>query len=116
MMRMVCYCVRLSTILLTGRTISCMRVSNTVQAAHCRAGIQMIWEWQLKTEGGQWVVTVGLWHAAVQWAGGARVLWQATSHVSTSPEEQYTSPTYADAMDARAWCFRKMAEVDGQAV
>lgn len=75
----------------------------------------MIWEWQLGSEGGQWVVTVGVWHAVVQRVGVARVAWQATLTRATSPQEQYTSPTYADAMDARTWCFRKMAEVGGQA-
>ena len=74
----------------------------------------MIWEWQHSSAGGQWVVTVGGWNAVVQRLG-ARVLWQATLTRVTSPEEQYTSPTYADAMDARTWCFRTIAEFAGKA-
>src|SRR5215217_528947 len=52
----------------------------------------MIWEWQHSSTGGQWVVTVGGWHAVVQRVGSARVVWQATLTRVTSPQEQFTSP------------------------
>lgn len=75
----------------------------------------MIWEWQHSSAGGQWVVTVGAWNAVVQRVGAARLAWQATLTRASSPEEQYISPTYADAMDARTWCFRKITELGEKA-
>ena len=74
----------------------------------------MTWEWQHGRKGGQWVVTVGGWNAVVQRLGGARVLWQATLTRVTLPQEHYTSPPYADAIDARTWCFRTIAELAGK--
>jgi len=74
----------------------------------------MTWEWEHRSQGGQWTVTVGGWHAVVQRVGEARVLWQATLTRTTMPQEQHTSPTYPDAVDARTWCLRKIAELAGK--
>jgi hypothetical protein len=71
----------------------------------------MMWEWEHRSQGGQWTLTVGGWHALVQRVAGARVVWQATLTRSTAPQEQYISPSYPDAVDARTWCLRRIAEV-----
>lgn len=74
----------------------------------------MTWEWERGSQGGQWVITVGAWHAVVQRIGSARLLWQATLTRTMAPHEHYTSPTYADAVDARTWCLGKIAELAGK--
>jgi hypothetical protein len=51
-----------------------------------------------------------LW-SVVRRLAGARVIWQATLTRITAPQQQYTSPTYPDAVDARTWCLRKIAEL-----
>ena len=61
----------------------------------------MTWEWEHRSNGGQWVVTVGAWHAVVQRVAGARLRWQATIEQTTASHDQYASPTYPEAMDAR---------------
>ena len=76
----------------------------------------MTWEWEHGSQGGQWVMTVGAWHAVVQRVGGARVAWQATLERTTAPHERYSSPAYPDAVDARTWCFRKIAELASKTV
>jgi len=78
-----------------------------------RIGDGMIWEWEHGSTGGQWVVTVGAWHAVVRRVTGARPLWQATIGRTSAPQAQYTSPTYPEAVDARTWCLRKIAELAG---
>lgn len=72
----------------------------------------MIWEW----ERGQWVVTVGIWHAVVQRVTGSRPIWQATIERTTPSPERYESRRYTDAMDARTWCLRTIAELAGTIV
>ena len=71
----------------------------------------MMWEWEHHATGGQWTLTVGAWHAVVQRVTGVRPLWQATLTRTTAPHEHYTSSTYPDAMDARTWCLRTIAEL-----
>lgn len=71
----------------------------------------MTWEWEHGSQGGQWVMAAGGWHAAVQRVGAARTVWRATLDRVTAPHDRYTSPTYPDALDARAWCLRKIAEM-----
>ena len=61
----------------------------------------MSWEWEHRSNGGQWVVTVGAWHAVVQRAAGARLRWQATIEQTTASHDQYASLTYPEAVDAR---------------
>jgi hypothetical protein len=73
----------------------------------------MRWEWEHGSQGGQWILTVGAWHAVVQRLAGSRSLWQATLTRTTAPAECLGSPTYAEAVDARTWCLRKIAELAG---
>jgi hypothetical protein len=61
----------------------------------------MTWEWEHRSNGGQWVVTLGAWHAVVQRVAGARLRWQATIGQTTASHDQYASPTYPEAVDAR---------------
>ena len=79
--------------------------------AAVRSEYMMTWEWEHRSTGGQWTVTGGGWHAVVQRVEGARLLWQATLTRTTAPQEHYTSSTYSDAMDARTWCLRTIAEL-----
>jgi hypothetical protein len=74
----------------------------------------MTWEWEHRSQGGHWTLTVGGWHAVVQRVGESRVLWQATLTRTTMLQEQHTSPTYGDALDARTWCLRTIAELAGK--
>ncbi len=60
----------------------------------------MTWEWEHRSNGGQWVVTVGTWHAVVQRVAGARPLWQATLARTTASHEHSTSSAYPEAVDA----------------
>jgi hypothetical protein len=60
----------------------------------------MTWEWEHRSNGGQWVVTVGACHAVVQRVAGARLRWQATIEQTTASHDQYASPTYPEAVDA----------------
>jgi hypothetical protein len=71
----------------------------------------MTWEWEHGSTGGQWVVMVGTWHAVVQRIAGSRPLWQATLARTTAPHDQYVSPPYVEAVDARTWCLRTIAEL-----
>jgi hypothetical protein len=68
----------------------------------------MTWEWERGSQGGQWVVIVGGWRATV---AGSRTLWQATLERTRAPHDRYESPTYIEAVDARSWCLRKIAEL-----
>ena len=76
----------------------------------------MTWEWEHTSQGGRWVMTVGGWQAVVQRVGSGRILWQATLTRTTAPHERYSSPTYPDAVDARAWCLRTIAALAGKTV
>ena len=71
----------------------------------------MTWEWERGSQGGQWVLTVGVWHAVVQRLATSRPMWQATLTRTSEPAERLESPTYAEAVDARTWCLRKIAEL-----
>ena len=72
---------------------------------------QMMWEWEHRSTGGQWTLTVGVWHAVVQRLTGSRPQWQATLERTTAPYERHASPPYSDALDARTWCLRTIAEL-----
>jgi hypothetical protein len=74
----------------------------------------MIWEWEHRSTGGQWTLTVGGWHAVVQRLA-PRARWQATLTRTTAPHEQYASPPFVEAVDARAWCLRTIGEQTGKA-
>lgn len=71
----------------------------------------MTWEWEHRSTGGQWTLTVGVWHAVVHRVAPSRPQWQATLTRTTVPHEQYASPPYVEAVDARTWCLRKIAEL-----
>jgi hypothetical protein len=75
----------------------------------------MIWEWEQGNTGGQWTLTSSGWRAVVQKVAGARPLWQATLERTSAPNEHHTSPRYPEAMDARSWCLRTIAELAGPA-
>ena len=75
----------------------------------------MMWEWEHRSTGGQWTLTVGAWHAVVQRLTGSRPQWQATLERTTAPYERHESPPYPDALDARTWCLRTIAEQSGKA-
>jgi len=87
----------------------------TVPAMALQRGDAMTWEWEHRSKGGQWVLTVGAWHAVVQRIAGSRPMWQAVIERTTAPHDRYTSPTYPEAVDARTWCLRTMAELTGAA-
>ena len=89
-----------------------MRRSNTVGVAgwRCVVGAVMIWEWEHRSTGGQWTLTVGVWHAVVYRVAGSRPLWQATLERTTAPPERHESPPYPEAVDARTWCLRTISE------
>jgi hypothetical protein len=70
----------------------------------------MTWEWEQGITGGQWTLTVGAWRAVVQKVTSSRPRWQATLERTTAPYERLESPAYPDAMDARSWCLRTIAE------
>jgi len=76
----------------------------------------MTWEWEHRSNGGQWVLTTGTWHAVVQRVAGSRPLWQATLERTTVPHDHYVSQAYPEAVDARTWCLRKIAELTGAAL
>jgi hypothetical protein len=71
----------------------------------------MTWEWEHLRTGGQWTLTVGGWHAVVQRRTGPRPQWQATLTRTTVPHDHYASPPYPEAVDARTWCLRRIAEL-----
>ena len=73
----------------------------------------MTWEWEQGIQGGQWVLTVGAWHAVVQRLAGLHWVWQATLTRTTAQVERRESPTFPEAVDARTWCLRKIAERAG---
>ena len=75
----------------------------------------MTWEWEHRNHRGEWVLTVGTWHAAVQRVAGLRSMWQAIHERTALPHEHYESPTYPEAVDVRTWCVRKIAELTGAA-
>ena len=64
---------------------------------------------------GQWVLTIGAWHAVVQRVAPSRPMWQATLTRTTAPHDRYASQAYPEAVDARTWCLRKIAELTGAA-
>jgi hypothetical protein len=70
----------------------------------------MTWEWEHGRLGGQWTVTSGHWHAVVRRRAGARPLWQATLERTIAPHDRYESPPFGEAIDARSWCLRAIAE------
>jgi hypothetical protein len=47
----------------------------------------MTWEWEHRSQGGQWVMTAGAWHAVVQRVGESRAVWQATLTGTTASQE-----------------------------
>jgi hypothetical protein len=71
----------------------------------------MIWEWEHQSTGGQWTLTVGAWRAVVQKVASSRPRWQATLERTTAPHERLESAPYPDAIDARSWCLRTIAEL-----
>ena len=71
----------------------------------------MTWEWEHRNNRGQWTLTVGAWHAIVHRVAGSRYAWQATLERTTPPHDRYEGLTYTEAMDARMWCLRKIAEL-----
>ena len=75
----------------------------------------MTWEWEHLSTGGQWTLTVGAWHAVVQRAAGPRFIWQATLTRTAAPYERHVSPPYVEAVDARTWCLRTIAELNSKA-
>jgi hypothetical protein len=75
----------------------------------------MRWDWEHRSTGGQWTLSIDGWHAAVQRLAGPRMLWQATLERTRSPHERYESPPYPDAMDARSWCLRTIAALTSPA-
>ena len=75
----------------------------------------MTWEWEHRNNRGQWVLTVGTWHAVVQRLAGSRPMWQATLERTIAPHDHYASQAYPEAVDARTWCLRKIAELTGAA-
>jgi hypothetical protein len=87
----------------------------TVDAIVLRRRYAMTWEWEHRDNRGQWIVSVGEWHAVVQRVAGSRPMWQATIERTTAPHDRYESQIYLEAMDARTWCLRKIAELAGGA-
>ena len=75
----------------------------------------MIWTWERGETGGQWTLSVDGWHAVVQRIVSARPLWKGTLERTTEPHDRHESPPYPDAMDARTWCLRTIAELAGTA-
>ena len=71
----------------------------------------MTWEWEHRNHRGQWVLTVGAWHAVVQRVAPSRPLWQATLTRTTAPHDHYASQAYPEAVDARTWCLWTIAEL-----
>jgi hypothetical protein len=71
----------------------------------------MRWDWEHRSTGGQWTLSIDGWHAVVQRLATKRPLWQATLERTTAPHERHQSPPYAEAMDARSWCLRTIAEL-----
>jgi hypothetical protein len=76
----------------------------------------MIWEWEQGNTGGQWTLTFGGWHAVVRRLPGARPRWLAALDQTTAPHDRHEGPTYTDAMDARSWCLRTIAELANTAL
>jgi len=70
----------------------------------------MVWEWEQGTTGGQWTLMAGEWRAVVQRMVSARPRWKGALERTTEPHERHESPPYPDAMDARTWCLRTIAE------
>ena len=75
----------------------------------------MVWEWEQGTAAGQWTLTAGGWHAVVQRIAGSRPRWKATLERTTAPHDRHESSLYPDAIDARTWCLRTIAELAGTA-
>ena len=75
----------------------------------------MTWEWEHHSTGGRWILTAGGWHAVVQRLALSRSQWQATLERTSAPHERHVSPEYPEAVDARAWCLRKIGELNGKA-
>jgi len=93
-----------------------MRLSGRrASQAALRSRYVMTWEWEHRSTGGQWTLTVGGWHAVVQRLAPNRQLWQATLERTTAPHQRYESPPYPDALDARSWCLRTIADLGSKA-
>jgi hypothetical protein len=75
----------------------------------------MTWEWEHRATGGQRSLTFGGWHAVVQRLAPSRSEWQARLERTTAPHERHVSPPFREAVDARTWCLRKIAELNGKA-
>ena len=73
----------------------------------------MIWEYHSNRR--QWTVIVGEWHAVAQRVARSRYAWQTVIERTTAPHDRFEGPTYTEAMDARTWCLRKIAELTGAA-
>jgi hypothetical protein len=76
----------------------------------------MTWEWEHRSTGGQWTLTVGTWNAVVQRLAAPRARRQATLTQTTAPHEQFTSPPFPEAVDARTWCLRTIGELESKSV
>jgi hypothetical protein len=96
----------------TGREAALM-VSTPVPQRRCETEGGMTWEWEHRSTGGQWVLTVGVWQAAVQRVAGSRLLWQATLARTITLNDLYLSHTFREAVDARTWRLRTIAELGG---
>ena len=73
----------------------------------------MTWEWDSRSAPHHWTLSVGAWHAVVQRGAGRRYQWQAAIEHTGAPQQRHLGPACADAMIARAWCLKKIAELRG---
>ena len=71
----------------------------------------MTWEWDSRSSPHRWALSVGGWQAVVQRGAGPRYQWQAAIEHTAAPQQRLTGPACADAMVARAWCLKKIAEL-----
>src|SRR5215210_3381471 len=92
---------RTKTRLVGTRRTHCVRVccgyretvprGKSVLTSGCAGGDAMTWEWEHRNNRGQWVLTVGAWHAVVQRVAGARPTWQAALARTTAPHDRYAT-------------------------
>jgi hypothetical protein len=73
----------------------------------------MTWEWDSRSTPHRWALNAGEWQAVVQRGAGPRYQWQAAIEYLGAPHQRLSGPACADAMLARAWCLRKIAELRG---